>query len=495
MTIGEKIFKYRKQAGLSQEELADKMNVTRQSVSLWETDQTVPSLDSLIMLADVFSVSLDELCGTTEREGEKEKPSVSEINEGNDKAEDGEQSVPLNGEPPKCLVETEVKYTEELVSAINKHTTKLSIVLSSVALAASIIAFVLIASFKSNNAILAVPFLAIVFSIAAIIRVVVLRNKYTDEYAKLHPNTVATVRLYEDLLEIETVADNSSSKATVSYADIKKVQCADKFILIYYGRSVVPILKRQPAIDYELIEKLLNSHGNLNPKNKKIESMLLAAFILSLSSVLAATITVGISHQSAPIPEWTHVITEYAWIFYAFLPVPLASIILGLIFQKKKFNCMKTVIGGIVGCTLMLIYGSFVIAFKDWNNHDFEYVYELEKNACIELPDSGHVSWAKGAYKDVKSSAMIRFDDKDAVYAVISSDERFETNSDFIPLNFIRSFYARDIEGYDYYMVFDVTAKTAMNSEGYGSGVEGHRYILLAYNVEKNLIYALDFIK
>ena len=66
MTIGEKIYQLRKSKGLSQEELADELNISRQSVSLWETNQTVPQIDYLMELSKIFNVSLDELCGNEE---------------------------------------------------------------------------------------------------------------------------------------------------------------------------------------------------------------------------------------------------------------------------------------------------------------------------------------------------------------------------------------------------------------------------------------------
>ena len=59
--LGDNIKKYRKIKNLSQEELADKVNVTRQSVSLWETGKTQPSVDVLIKLASVLGVATDEL--------------------------------------------------------------------------------------------------------------------------------------------------------------------------------------------------------------------------------------------------------------------------------------------------------------------------------------------------------------------------------------------------------------------------------------------------
>lgn len=61
MTLSEKIFALRSEAGLSQGDLAEKLEVSRQSVSKWETGQSVPDLDKIIKLADLFGVSVDEL--------------------------------------------------------------------------------------------------------------------------------------------------------------------------------------------------------------------------------------------------------------------------------------------------------------------------------------------------------------------------------------------------------------------------------------------------
>lgn len=61
MLIGNKIYELRKQANLSQEQLSEKINVTRQTISNWETDQTVPDLYQAKDLARVLNISLDEL--------------------------------------------------------------------------------------------------------------------------------------------------------------------------------------------------------------------------------------------------------------------------------------------------------------------------------------------------------------------------------------------------------------------------------------------------
>ena len=61
MIFADKLILLRKKAGWSQEELAEQMNVTRQSVSKWEGAQSVPDLDKMIRLSELFGVSTDYL--------------------------------------------------------------------------------------------------------------------------------------------------------------------------------------------------------------------------------------------------------------------------------------------------------------------------------------------------------------------------------------------------------------------------------------------------
>ena len=61
MTLAEKILELRTAQGLSQGDLAERLEVSRQSVSKWETGQSVPDLDKIIKLADLFGVTVDEL--------------------------------------------------------------------------------------------------------------------------------------------------------------------------------------------------------------------------------------------------------------------------------------------------------------------------------------------------------------------------------------------------------------------------------------------------
>ena len=59
MTIGTKIQKLRKQRGLSQEQLAESLGVSRQAVSKWEAEQSVPDIDKIVLICDYFGVTTD----------------------------------------------------------------------------------------------------------------------------------------------------------------------------------------------------------------------------------------------------------------------------------------------------------------------------------------------------------------------------------------------------------------------------------------------------
>ena len=61
MTIGQKIIQLRNSRGISQEKLAELMGVSRQSISKWEMEQSVPQIDKILQISEIFSVSCDDL--------------------------------------------------------------------------------------------------------------------------------------------------------------------------------------------------------------------------------------------------------------------------------------------------------------------------------------------------------------------------------------------------------------------------------------------------
>lgn len=61
MNLGGKIQQLRKQGNLSQEQLADKLGISRQSISKWESEQSIPEIDKIVQLSEIFGVTTDYL--------------------------------------------------------------------------------------------------------------------------------------------------------------------------------------------------------------------------------------------------------------------------------------------------------------------------------------------------------------------------------------------------------------------------------------------------
>ena len=104
LEYAERLFEYRKKANLSQEELAEKIGVSRQAVSKWERGEASPDTDNLIALSEVYGVTLDELIKGKQKNEDNIKDNTSPPvdNEKNDRVhisiKDGIHVVDKNGE-------------------------------------------------------------------------------------------------------------------------------------------------------------------------------------------------------------------------------------------------------------------------------------------------------------------------------------------------------------------------------------------------------------
>ena len=68
MEFNNKLYELRKQKGFSQEELANRLNVSRQTISKWEVGESTPDMEKLIAISDLFEVYLDKLVKGEEKE-------------------------------------------------------------------------------------------------------------------------------------------------------------------------------------------------------------------------------------------------------------------------------------------------------------------------------------------------------------------------------------------------------------------------------------------
>lgn len=154
MTFGEKLLKLRSDAGLSQDKLAEMLEVSRQSVSKWERDEAMPDTDKIVLISKIFSVSTDSLL--------KDEDEIKTAGEGAD-CEVKEETAQITSDAVSAAngdSEDDVKsfekgsfmdFLDEIVKVIKRHLSLLGvcIVLSQMAgLAATIFNA---ASFYNNS--------------------------------------------------------------------------------------------------------------------------------------------------------------------------------------------------------------------------------------------------------------------------------------------------------------------------------------------------------
>ena len=79
MDFNNRLYQLRKQKGLSQEELANRLNVSRQTVSKWEVGDSTPEMEKLIAISDLFDISLDKIVMGKEDESQISATTKSEL--------------------------------------------------------------------------------------------------------------------------------------------------------------------------------------------------------------------------------------------------------------------------------------------------------------------------------------------------------------------------------------------------------------------------------
>lgn len=78
MTLGERLLQYRTNLKISQDALAEKVGVTRQTVSKWETDQSTPEFNKILPLCEIFSITPNELIKGEKQETEEQKEKIQQ---------------------------------------------------------------------------------------------------------------------------------------------------------------------------------------------------------------------------------------------------------------------------------------------------------------------------------------------------------------------------------------------------------------------------------
>lgn len=218
-------------------------------------------------------------------------------------------------------------------------------------------------------------------------------------------------------------------------------------------------------------------------------------FILSLCSIFLGLVIVGVSANNAPIPEDPYSMIENMWKMLLIIPIPLCSMIFGIVLTIKHFKCKRNIIAGAVMTILLVVFGSFSFTFGK-PSHNMADLIHIAAAINISFPDEGYVSISDEVSKTnekqtINTTIYARFNNKNDMIACITSNENWKDNIDFIPANTVPVTYTTLTANFDYYLVYNVTKKEYNNIS---NSNEKNEFWYLSYSSSSNLLIGINFI-
>lgn len=469
MTVGEKIQFYRKKIGLSQEELGQKLLVSRQTVSLWEMDKTMPTVDNLVRLKEIFGVSVDRILSDSEETEEVCEETIKEKYE-------FEYSKPVLKELLRIFISPLLK---KVIGSI----------------VWSVLVFLLLDEWlKVDNIITSVFVGAFFIIIIGNIKSFVL---YIKMWKKREPRLLESrcvYEIYDNYINITIYSDSEAKKRfKINISDIEKIYDHKKYFILQTLSDAFVVKKEdlnEDSFFYNYCNKK-SQKGKYSDPERKLKTISLILFICTIASLWFGLYCV------AALSAINKYFVENMWVFFVFIPIPIASIIFGYYLKNKGHKYLKNVIAGFIIAPLLCIYGSFVFMFSDTYSHSDEPILNAEELLDIDIPVHSQINthdWTKGTQSVTRGyiyyKSEIYFDSTDVkeFEEHIVQDEKWIT---VLPNNMVGIISPiHDSNYYDYFIIYNVDEKT-FNKLPEENGK--YRFINVFYNSKSNEMEIVEY--
>ena len=473
MTLGERLKQLREEKQLSQEELGNLLLADEQTVSMWENNEMVPTVDNLIKLKEVFGVSIDSIL-----EDEDTKKSEPEIS-ASDYCETTEKIC-------FSLNKDELKYMHKMFTTIP---------LRNLVLWMFCIIFLMITTFsespeEQNSYVLII--LSSIFLFFSLGRYIYswFANKKS---AELICSRKYTCEVFSDYILMNiSEADNEIKTHRVNFNEF--VKCWEMPFCYF-----LEVKKRR----YYVIKKSsINETSRLNyfcqklktPKtdfsSTKVTILKTIGYALFVGCFISffASIAISLGFVSQNVDTLSVESLEALKIFHCFLPIPLFSIIVGILLNKNKIRNKKNIICGIIIGLLMIVYGLFPTIFSNVTDN----LNLLETQLGFEFPQT--VGMKYNTTNDLTGNKQIRTTLNFAESATddfeefMQEDERWIKGSnkafaEIIPETIV-NFPS------DYFLIYNINTSEFVKipkSDGQ------YQLIYIAYSSELNVAYIYEY--
>lgn len=382
MTLGNKIQQCRKALGLSQEELGQKLLVSRQTVSLWEKDQTLPSIDNLTRLKEIFGISVDELLGV-ETAVPADHSSVDAEEEPIE-----EYNFDYSEQEYKDAYAAYIRYNRLIYYPL------LMFIFMMVALAMDATGW---------------PLYAFVgcFAVSVISTLISLRKIKKQSYNFVNDALKCSriVRVYDDYVELRSYIDgkfNSLNKC--AFSNLSHVMDTGNLITAICKNGML-IFRKSDLKEDSLIYTKLNIK-DCAPKKRKLKLYSLLLFISTLLSVLVGAACV------VKLPDIFDFDTTPFWIFFSFLPIPVFSVYFGFSTKRTVGRYTKNIVAGIIVSVILFTFGSCSFLLSEPSNIE-KCAQKIKEHTGIAIPEY------KGASQRSYGDGGLQFEDGFFYYETI----------------------------------------------------------------------------
>ena len=333
MTVGEKIQAYRKRLGMSQEELGQKLLVSRQTISLWEKDQTVPTIDNLMRLSEIFEISVDEILNS----------------------ENKEQNAEI--QPNESYRFTFSKQElNEIYRLQRKSVYKRPIIFT-------MLCILMILFFIGSSA----PDVMIGFAFGMFLIGAVSHIKGIRAYSKAWKNSTEQIcksvyeyKVFENYIGVNIYRENERIRESKCFfTDIEQIQQFGKWLFLQFGGQSFIIRKSDLKENSAFYSYMYKNPSKIiePPVPNKWRTISIILFVASLLSIMGALALVG------AVSNANGLFVENMWLFFLLTPIPIASIIFGFVLKSKGYKYKKNIIVGFIMTFFLCIYGSFTFMF------------------------------------------------------------------------------------------------------------------------------------
>ncbi len=473
MTLGERLQQLREEKQISQEELGNLLNVSEQIISKWESNETIPTVETLIKLKEIFGVSIDSILAEEEAENSESGTADTYSYESTDKF-----SFSLNKD--------ELKYMHKMFTMTP---------LKNLVLWLFLLIFSLFITFSAspeerNSYFLII--LSLVFFCLSLGRYIygLFAAKKSAELICSRKYTYEVFRDY--ILMNISEADGETKTQKVHLNEFVKCWEAPFCYFLELKKRRYCVIKK------DSLDK--TSHLNYFCQNLKTQKTDFRSTKIATLKTVGNALFIGcfISFFAALailfslISQNTETLSveslEIFKVFHYFLPIPILSIIAGILLNKNKIRNKKNIICGIIIGLIMLVYGLFPTIFGNISDN----LNLLEAQLGFDFPQTIGMNYktTNDLSGDKQALTTLNFTESDAndFEKFMQEDDRWikgsnEKFAEIIPETLV--YFPSD-----YFLIYNTdTSEFGRVPKKKGQ----YQLIYIAYSSELNVAYIYEY--